>query len=265
MCIRLCNVALDFVRRHPVLEKSPLTLVICQMRFPRQMGLSESDVRPLQRAVADRYPVAQTGRAANLMLGPQGVSEASAPEPIFQFRSDDQAWTLTVAPDSVSLETTAYDDFSDFLDRWVEITTAVQSALDLTRQNRIGLRYVDELECPVRPTPEDLSRLLREELVGVVGKHPRTSALLGSMQELRFGLQRGANTLRHGLVARPDGRVAYVLDFDFYDDTPQPLDLDRQQRLLADFNDGAFELFRWSVNDAYFATFDPREQDDDDS
>ena len=54
----------DFVRRQPVLKSSPLTLVICQVRFPRQMGMSESDVKPIQREVAERYPLVQVGRSA---------------------------------------------------------------------------------------------------------------------------------------------------------------------------------------------------------
>jgi uncharacterized protein (TIGR04255 family) len=255
-------VAFEFVKQQPVLRNAPLKLVICQMRFPRQIGAGEAEMRPIQRALAHRYPVIQVGQATDLMLTASGVSPRGEPEPVFQFRSEDGGWTVTATRDSASLETTAYLDFQDFAERWEEASTALAETLDLSRQERIGLRYVNELACPPRPAPEQVAALVSESLVGVIGAHPRTRNLLSSMQEMRFAQERGVGALRHGLVLRDDGQAAYVLDLDFYDDQPQPLDLDDQLRLLADFNHGAYELFQWSVHPDLFATFDPEEATD---
>ncbi len=252
----------EFVKRQPVLEDPPLKLVICQMRFSRLIGFSESDVRPIQQAVASTYPLAEVGRSANLVLGPAGISQTSEPEPLFQFRSDDGAWTLTITPESTSLETTAYHDFLDFLGRWVECAEIVLKTLDVTRQNRVGLRYVNELTCPPRPDAKALLQILREDAIGIVGRHPRASSLLQSMHEMRFAQDRGVCTVRHGLMPQTDDQSSYILDFDFYDDNPRVVDLDGQQRLLADFNHGAFELFRWIIQEDYFATFKPQEVPD---
>jgi hypothetical protein len=222
----VCNVNFDFVKQQPVLKNAPLTLVICQVRFPRQVGLGEGDVRPIQSAIADRYPVVQVGRSANLVLGPAGVAPVSEAEPIFHFCSEDEAWTLTLTPSSASLETNAYLDFSDFLSRWVETVGVVLDVLRVRRQDRIGLRYVNELPCPLRPSPEQLAELV------------------------------------HGLVARSETDGRYVLDFDSYDDTAQPLNVEMQQRLLADFNHRTYSLFRWSVPTDRFMTFEPEEVQD---
>jgi uncharacterized protein (TIGR04255 family) len=258
LCTRVCNVAFEFVRQQPVLEDSPLTLVICQLRFPRLIGLGESDLRPVQRGLAREYPVVDVGRVAEFGVGPQGISPTGDVEPLFHFRDETRAWTVTVTPTSLSLETTAYADFTDFVSRWHAVVGLVAENLGIERQDRIGLRYVDELGCPPDPAPEDVARVVRAELVGVIGAHPRTSRLMSSMQELRFAQDRGVCTLRHGLVRR-DGGATYVLDYDFYDDQPEALDLDAQVRLLADFNHGTYELFVWSVPPEHFATFKPRE------
>jgi uncharacterized protein (TIGR04255 family) len=259
MCTTVCSVRFEFIKRQPVLENSPLKLVICQMRYPRQMGIGEEDMRPVQQALAARYPAVQVSRAAEMQLTPAGIAPGGASEPVFQFRSDDGAWTVTATRDSASLETTAYVDFTDFATRWYETSSAIVDALDLTRQDRVGLRYVDELKCSPRPTPDQIARIVRAELVGVVGAHPRTQSLLSSMQELRFAQERGVCTLRHGLVVRDGGDSAYVLDMDFYDDTPQPLDLEAQVQRLAGFNHGAYELFEWAIPPEHFATFQPKE------
>ena len=259
LCTRVCNVAFEFVKQQPVLERSPLTLVICQLRFPRLIGLGESDLRPIQRGLARDYPVVDIGRVAEFGVGPQGISPTGDVEPLFHFRDETRGWTVTVTPTSLSLETTAYGDFTDFVGRWHAMAVLVTENLGVERQDRIGLRYVDELDCPPDPAPEDVARVVRAELVGVIGAHPRTSQLISSMQELRFTQDRGVCTLRHGLVRR-EGGAAYVLDYDFYDDHPQALDLDGQVRLLADFNHGAYELFVWSVPPEHFATFKPRER-----
>jgi uncharacterized protein (TIGR04255 family) len=246
-----------------VLGSPPLKLVICQMRYPRQLGLSETVVRPVQQALAQRYPESSVGRAFSFALGPGGVSTSEEAEAVFQFKSSDGGWTVTVTSDSTSLETTAYVDFSDFLGRWTDIATAVCEHLGLAHQSRIGLRYVNELPCPIEPQPRDIARLLRLELVGIVNAHERTSRLLSSMQEMRFAQERGVCALRHGLTPRPGGDGAvYVLDMDFYDDRSIPVVLDEQARLLAEFNDGAFDLLCWAIPPEHFATFKPSEPAD---
>jgi uncharacterized protein (TIGR04255 family) len=252
-------VDLDFVKRQPVLENSPLKIVICQMRYPRQIGVGEADVRPVQRALAHEYPTARVGRAAELIVTPAGVAPAGEPDPVFQFLSVDENWTVTVGRESLSLETTAYIDFTDFVKRWYTIMSAVTEAFDLTRQDRIGLRYLNEMPSPTPLVAADLTRIVRPELVGPLGATQRTEQLISSSNELRFAQDRGVCTMRHGLVQRPDNSSAYLLDMDFYDDVGTELDIEQQIRLLADFSHGAFEVFRWSIEPDHFATFRPKE------
>ncbi len=258
MCTIVCSVQFDFVKQQPVLGNPPLRLVICQMRFPHQVGIAEADVRPIQKALAEDYPRPEIGKVAGLTLGPGGVAAGDS-EPVFHFRSEGQDWTATITADSVSLETAAYIDFMDFVQRWHGVVDPVVRELGLSRQERIGLRYVNELDCPPAPEPADLERILRPELVGVVGAHARTQKLQTSMQEMRFVQERGVCTLRHGLVRRNSQDGVYVLDFDFYDDTAQTIALEDQVKLLADFNHEAYELFRWAIPDDQFATFNPQE------
>jgi uncharacterized protein (TIGR04255 family) len=262
LCTKVCNVDWEFVTRHPRLENPPLTVVICQMRFPRQIGIDERELRPVQKTLAADYPNTKIARTAELALTPTGISAMGEPDQAFQFASDDGAWTVTVGPDAMSLETTAYLDVLDFLKRWHRIATAVVDALDIERQTRIGLRYVNEmsLQSSSPLTADDLRAWVRPVLFGVVGAHARTGRLVSSSNELRFAQDPGVCTLRHGLVQRDDATAAYVLDMDFYDDVPAPVDLDAQARVLADFAHGAYEIFEWALDPAYLEKLGPKEE-----
>lgn len=221
--------------------------------------MAEANVRPIQRAFAERYPVSSVGRSAGIVISATGVAPAGESEPVYQFMSDDRAWTVTLTPDSASLETTAYVDFMDFATRWHELLSVIIDVLDITRQDRIGLRYVNQMPVPVEATPDDLRRVVRAELVGAVGAHERTQRLVSSMHELRFAQDDGVCTLRHGVVPNENSERVYVLDLDFYDDRPRKLVLDQNLQQLAEFNHGAFELFRWAIPEELFASFDPEE------
>jgi uncharacterized protein (TIGR04255 family) len=256
-------VVADFVTRQPVLGNPPLRLALAQMRFPRLFGLTEVDARPVQRGLAARYPQPSVGRTAEVILTPAGVTSGGETEPVFQFRSEDQAWTVTLTPASISLETTSYADFSDFIVRWDELLTLISGGLGIDRQDRVGLRYINELPCRSNPEPAEIKSLVRDELIGVVGAHARTQQLLSSMHEQRFAQDQGVCTFRYGLVAKAPDEMIYVLDMDFYDDRSTSFDREVQMRQLADFNRGAFELFQWSVSPELFATFDPQEPSDD--
>jgi uncharacterized protein (TIGR04255 family) len=251
-------VDLTFIPKQPVLTDPPLKLVICQLRFPRLMGLTEADVRPVQRALAATYGHVEIQRVAGFSLGPAGATPTGDVEQAYRFLDVAKAWTVTLGPNSLSLETTAYGDFTDFARRWHSLASTVLELLDITNQERIGLRYVNELPCPAEPSPEDISRIVIRELVGVVGRHEATQRLLASMQEMRFAQPQGACTFRHGFVPRSEGS-AYVLDIDLYDEKPRALGLDNEIQLLASFNHAAYELFRWSVEPDHFATFKPQE------
>lgn len=253
----VCNVDFDFVQEQPRLRESPLKTVLAQMRFPAQIGFGEGLARPIQRKLASQYPRAEIGTVAEVRLDATGVAPL-ATEPIFHLRDADGAWTVALSRSFISLETEAYVDFADFIRRWFDIVSVVADHLEIDRQERIGLRYVNELRMQPEPSVDELGALLRPELVGIVGAHPSTQRLRGSMQELRFAVDGGTGVLRHGLIPR-ERDAAYVVDLDFYDDMPSSLDAAAQARLMGRFNHQMFDLFRWLWKPEQFAKFAPEE------
>ena len=253
----MCKLLDDLeITEHPRLRKSPLTSVVCQLRFPRVLGLAEDAVRPIQKSLPG-YPVTVTERGQELLVGGKGIQMGELDQ-IFRFRDVEQTWTASVGQGMVALETTAFGGFREFAERWCELADVVARTLDLKLQERIGLRFINEL--PVSsPGLDSLRELVEPHLLGIAGRHERTTDLLRSMQELRFRQELGVVTIRHGYRVRDDEAAVYLLDFDHYDETPQPLKPRDQVVTLSRFNDGSVELFRALVTKGAYQSFDPED------
>lgn len=265
LCSTVCNVSdvLDsYVVEQPVLRRAPLKFVVCQLRFPEILGLSGADVRPLRSGIAEAFPDVEEDEAEAMAPTVEGLRPTGKKRPAYRFSSDDGSSAVVLTPTWLALETSAYEHFRAFAELWRRVTALAVDALDITTQERLGLRYVNELSCPAEPSRADLLELVREELVGIVGAgQPQTARLLRSLQEARFAQDDGVLALRHGFVdGGEDGARAYVLDFDYYSDDDRPLDLDAQLRQLAGFNHSIYEVFAWSIPPETFKSFEPREQ-----
>jgi uncharacterized protein (TIGR04255 family) len=264
----MCNVQElidDVVVDRPRLENAPLKAVICQVRFPRQLDFRDSDVRPIQKALSEHYPVLVEEQAAELTVeagpSPKAFFTAAGPhQTIYRFRDTMGSWTATVAPEAISLETTAYIGMRDLLTRWVELVSMAKEALNLGSQSRLGLRYVNEIPSPGLGRSE-LDGWVRDELIVLVGAHAtRTSDLVRLVSQAQFRQPGGSMcNFRHGLAADPDdaSRSIFLLDLDYFREETREFDLEAQIRMLASFNEGACELFEWAFPEATRATFGP--------
>lgn len=249
---------LDFgLPRQPLLKRAPLVLAVCQLRFPLVLGFSDDVVRPLQVGLAGSFPDVEVEELQQVQFGADGITLTGQHQRLYRFRTHAKDWTVSVGPSALALETTAYRGFDDFIARWERVAQAAVETLDIQHQDRLGLRYVNELAAPRHARRDDLLALVTPELVGPVGAHERTQQLLKAWQELRFEQDDGVCTMQHGYAQRPDDGWAYVLDFDNYDETGRDIELETQMRTLAQYNHRTFELFQWAVNPQQFAAFEP--------
>jgi uncharacterized protein (TIGR04255 family) len=162
-----------------------------------------------------------------------------------------------LAAESLSLETSRYRGFDDFVGRWRAVLEGAQEQFEIRRQDRLGFRFVNEIAMPEEAPLERMRQMIRAELITPLGTHPMIQDLVHSLQELRLKQPSGYCTLRHGYLAKPDGKHVYLVDLDFYDDTKRDLAIDENVQTLAGFDDGLDTLFRWSVTDEAYNSFEP--------
>lgn len=267
MCTKMSNVQelIDrLVDERPRFDNAPLKEVICQVQFPRQLSLDDDVVRPIQRALSQRYPMFVDGHMAKKLLA-EDAPGAYFPSPgagqrIFRFRDAGGTWTATIGPEAIALETTDYVGMKDLLLRWSELATTAAEALELTAQTRLGLRYINKLDFPAA-SQEDLSSWVREELVTLPKAQPQAKQLLYFVSHSQFREPNGLSChMRHGLAPpapREDSgdRAVFLLDLDCYRGETAKFDPVDQIRSLARLGDCAYGYFTWAFQDQTLRKF----------
>jgi uncharacterized protein (TIGR04255 family) len=251
------------IPEQPRLRNAPLRLALCQIRFPTLFGLQGSEVRPFAQALSEEYPKTSEDNlvAQQIEISPLGVRQhGGQQQPAYRFESEAGDWIATLTQDWLSLETTAYPRFPEFAERWHRLFLEAQNAFKLSHENRLGLRYVNELSVGQEASPAKLQEILSSAVLGPVSLDLDAQGLIRSWQEIRFKHPDGGCTMQHGYVQNVKQDWVYVLDFDGYREGHREIDAEEQLRALAQINHHIFGLFQRSVTEELFATFDPQEQ-----
>ena len=107
--------------------------------------------------------------------------------------------------------------------------------------------------------------MLSPELLGLAGSERWGEATQQSFQEWVLALETARCTFRHGFLptAVHGGDPYYLLDMDCYVEETQPFDVDEQVAHLDRFNDVAYDLFRGSLSDTLYESFEPEGDTDE--
>ncbi|MGB3678890.1 MAG: TIGR04255 family protein [Candidatus Microthrix parvicella] len=202
------------------LAHSPLKLVVCQVRHDQNFAVSDPGrAVATHERFADRYPEINPFEQAEVIFtaGPERANaNTKQPQPGWQFKSDDEQWTITLQTSYFSLETSAYVDWDDFRERFQELLDAVVDQYNPKLQQRIGLRYLDEIERPSAKQPSDWTGLIQPGVLGPLGDPEVGPSVRAAQQVIEFeGPEQTRVTLRHGCEPLASGGgTAYRLDHD---------------------------------------------------
>lgn len=257
---------IDTLPQHePVdLERSPIALAVIQLRFPEVLSVNSDEklIAAYQDKIRGRYPYFLPGQQFDFIFGPQGIAQQPAAARTWQFKDADQNWTITVTANSVALETRRYTNISEFTNRMAEVVSAVKETFEVVVQERVGVRYVNEIRHPEVEKPSDWRRFMNPALLGPLSDDAVSSSVESTMQELRLSVPNGSLLVRHGaaqgtIVAPEPGMIAptgefYLLDLDAYDERGQQLDVGPLVGLIRGYNRIIYSLFRWGMNDQLF-------------
>ena len=200
------------------LAQSPLKLVVCQVRHNQNIAVSDpGQAIAIHRRFEDRYPEINSFEQGEVVFtaGP-GVANANTAKPQhgWQFKSDDELWTVTLQTSYFSLETSSYADWDDFRERFEEVLEAVVEQYSPKLEQRVGLRYLDEIERRSAKHPSDWAGLIQPGVLGPLGDLELGPSVRAAQQVIEFeGPEQTRVMLRHGCepLASGDGTV-YRLD-----------------------------------------------------
>ncbi|HVV36956.1 MAG TPA: TIGR04255 family protein [Acidimicrobiales bacterium] len=171
----------------PPFANAPLVLTAAEVRFPEVDDISRR-VEPVRELVRLLLPIRELMPTNNVQIGPDGIpSVTQTVTPRFVNR--DHTTAMTVNPQAIVVETTAYDGYTEFR-RLLEVCfEAAAAALSPDGVSRIGLRYIDEIRVPsVSELPGDWSGWIDERFIASVDRslleetHLRPKAWQGVVQ-----------------------------------------------------------------------------------
>jgi uncharacterized protein (TIGR04255 family) len=241
------------------LARSPLELVVCQVRHERRLVVGEGStalaVHEALGGAGGPYPSIDevSGAEVNVVMGIGAPNVRETKTSGWRLTSADGAWVITLMPDNFSLETSAYTTWAeDFAPRLDALIAAVAERVQPTFEQRIGLRYVDRINELGLTELSAWQPYLSPELLGLA-LHPQLGPGVRTYQqqvviELASGVTAG---LRHGPVVEP-GRdhVDYQLDYDIFRQGGRPFVASEVIDAVAEFNTYALQLFQATVSDA---------------
>lgn len=226
---------------------------VCEIKFPTVLELESKLPPAIHKALRKDFPELEIQRQFEVR-----DNQASLGNHRFLMRSRKGTWVVAIKCDSVSIETSKYVSFEDFVSRLKKVIDATKPTIDSDFLVRVGLRYINSL----RMQESDLFTWLNPCLLAMITSKAFTKIGM-TLTEFRAGSDEGNFTIRHGLQpddqSRQAGQIRYLLDFDFArEDCP----VDQLYSFLELANHWNFRLFSWAIGPGakeYLGTGKPKE------
>lgn len=246
------------------LSGTHLELVVCQLRFESHPSASDIEVGlALQSKLGGRdgsyrHLEPQEMRTAVVELNPNGLFNTQAPSTRgWRMRSRSGDWAVSLMPDSVSIETTAYTVWEgDFRERLDDIVNAVEDIVAPRAQERLGLRYINRIPSPDAPTEASWADLIAPEFLGPLAHPALREGIISTQQQTEIQVDdRIQCVMRQGLLKDVSGTTAnsFLLDFDLFSPEPEIFKPESALELADQLNLAALSMFQLSLNSSYLA------------
>ncbi|MCW5963360.1 MAG: TIGR04255 family protein [Bryobacterales bacterium] len=253
-----------------VYRRNPLMEVICQLRFPPVLKISEESPVAFQDLIRDEYPLlTEKFPEVNVEI-PPGIPPALA-EMVrgtipkrklvgYDFVTADEKWKVSLTRDFLSLATTEYTRWEDFRQHLNGPLDALMSAYRPAFFTRIGLRYQDLIQRSILEIPETTkwSELIKPHISGVHAVPELDGAVEEFMGQLLIRLPEFNSKVRvnYGVAQRVDSNEdCFLIDSDYH--TGERTRYDAVGGILDYFNKQSGRLFRWCIKPELHQAMDP--------
>lgn len=223
-------------------KRNFLKQAVCEFRFPTLMELGEA--RPpvsFVSALRKEYPHLELANEVTI-----GVGGSPGSNNTHLLRSSKLTWTVSLKQNALLLETTSYSGFPNMKERIQRVVEAGLKVIDSDFFTRVGLRYVNVIDCCADPIDgwvnSDLVKpLLSKNFLGV-GEYAG---------KIQLTAEDGGCLLQHGIrLKQPqqEGKPSvpeYVLDIDTFRNN---VSASEYVSVLDKMHSQAFDLFDWAID-----------------
>lgn len=241
------------------LPRSPLTLVAFQVRHETSPDVSDAEnALTLHTEVKSEYPVLeeQVGQSLTVVPGAAGIqTTAGAPSRGWRMRTDDGTWSAVTLPEFFSIETTRYDDWDDFRARIERFARAIHKATPISVEQRVGLRFIDQLRHPDVQAPRDWREWIAPTLLGPLSDDAVADHVLSTQHAFELGIGDGRSAaVRHGCLFDSAAKSwIYVLDYDCSIQRASRFSVDELLSVAENLHTLSLQLFQGSLTEKLLA------------
>lgn len=244
-----------------IFNNSCLELCLAQLKYPPiQRFQDDTYMLGIRDALATEYPLVATEQAMNIVVSPQGVIGQTPGASMLRFTSIDSRWSVLLSHELISLETREYSHVNEFSTRFSSILGHVNTHFKPRHQLHFGLRYINEFRYPQGDSYETWARLLNPDLLGLGARGVPGGRVEQTISEVRTRRSDGSLLVRHGFLQGttiiptqnhpPKTGQFYLLDLNYYDETPVTFDVQSPIEQMQRYNDILYRFFRWSIGES---------------
>jgi len=248
------------------LATNPLVKVIVQLKFPMNALISTNEgVAPFQSALRPRYPLMKKADQLSFLVGPNSIS--NSPTSVWRISDLQETWFVVLGSDFIALETGAYESRSDFMDRWLEVLSALATAdLVPTRCDRIGVRYINRVERG--EFLDGMENYLNQEFIGVgrLGFSEEVE-VVASVSQVHYRMEEYEVRAVWGTIPsnvallpgiEPVSHKSWMLDVDVFTELGMPFEVSEISLRTRQFSEQSHAFFRWATNDKFLRLYGGR-------
>lgn len=239
--------------------RTALRTVVCQLRFNTILKISQVPPAGFQERIRHEFPRFGREEAVEVQIALSEAAEVVPPAVqalqrpgTWRFQTEDGSWTASLGTDFIALETSAYNRFADFDDRFAHLSRALEEEYGVDHYVRVGLRYINVF------TPQDFPGAALEKfnpaLLGPMADEMLGNLVTDSKQLFVLAADGWTINVRHG--TDPAG---YRLDIDHA--TEEKVVSAEVRHRLGAFNERAYEVFRWAISESLHEQMEPRIDD----
>ncbi len=248
-----------------VLSKSPLSMVLCQVRFSKIRSMSSYVPLFQERARVEGYPVDCSAKIKEVVVSPTGTEVTERDH--WEFLDRDRTISIVLTEDFLTLSTTRYSTFEVFV---CQLRSACKMLADTVQgllMQRVGLRYVDAIRTK---SGESFRNYVKAEFHGIAEPHPFLNPTVRMKHETvgqtDFGLMIvrlsqnhegkvipddvGFPNLKSMIEGVGDSELITLLDLDHFRKEEDELSGERVEEWAWSLHDGLELVFRTVVTES---------------
>lgn len=211
------------VIQREIYPHAPIVLAAVEVRHSLVEPLDHKQLAVVSAQIGDALPLRdQVNRVSFVVTGAPGQAPSATQQVAPRWMSRDKRTAMTMRPDAVVLETTAYGSYERLREVLVRALAAREASASNVGLERVGLRYIDEVRVPPGNGSADISwgEWLHGSLLGPVA----VGSGIGLRADTWQGISAFTGEEGRGLVLRYGPREGYAVapDGDLRRPTPAP-------------------------------------------